>query len=313
MTVQLNEILRHDLINKWKLLRLISVPVSIIMIVAMLRIDSWNGPAVSSMIQLSVRWAVPWLYLAFAASSLQVLFPGAFSRWLLRNRKFIGLCFAAAMAWQLFFILWMVTVYSDYYIGEVYVLRDAIEGVVGYSFLAAMTLTSFDFGRKLLQPKSWRLLHKSGIYFVWAYAFSVYWWAIFYYPNPGGIDYVYYWAGLLAWGLRAAAWFKLRWLQAEGSGSHIHQQPAFKVMGYAVIAFGIVAASFGSVWRESAEELLYGHAMTRLPEEFLPYWPFEPFLPLFVIAFGVCLTARFSSSITTISYPASAIPTGDLD
>ena len=294
MTSDLNELLNNDAINKWKLFRLISIPVSIIMIVAMLLIDSWNGPAVSSMIQLSVRWAIPWLYLAFAASSLKLLFPGAFSRWLSRNRPIMGLCFAAAMAWQLFFILWLVTVYSDYYIGEVYVLRDAIEGVVGYLFLAAMTLTTFTPGRKYLQPKSWRLLHKSGIYFIWAYAFSVYWWAIFYYSNPGGLDYVYYWAGFLAWGLRAAAWRKLRWMQAEKSTSHIPQQPVFKLMGNVVIAFGILAASFGSIWREPAEDMLTGYSITYLPETFLPYWPFEPFLPLFIIAFGIYLTARLT-------------------
>ena len=296
MTFNLNELLKNKAINEWRLFRLISIPVSIIMIVAMALIDSWNAPAVSSMIQLSVRCAVPLVYLAFAASSLQLLFPGAFSRWLLRNRSFIGLCFAVAMAWQLSFILWLVTVHSDYYIGEVYVLRDAIEGVVGYLFLMAMTLTTFNFGRKRLQPKSWRLLHKSGIYFIWAYAFSVYWWALFYYPDPGGIDYVYYWAGFLAWGLRAAAWRKKRWMQAEKSASQIHQQPEFKFMGYAVIAFGILAASFGSLWRESAQEILTGYAITHLPEKFLPYWPFEPFLPLFVIAFGIYLTVKFEPS-----------------
>jgi hypothetical protein len=53
MTSNLNELLKHDAINKWKLFRLISIPISIIMIVAMLRVDSWNGPAVSSMIRLS--------------------------------------------------------------------------------------------------------------------------------------------------------------------------------------------------------------------------------------------------------------------
>jgi len=294
MTSNLNELLKHDAINKWKLFRLISIPISIIMIVAMLRVDSWNGPAVSSMIQLSVRWAIPWLYLAFSASSLNLLFPGPFSRWLSRNRAIMGLCFAAAMAWQLFFILWLVTVHRDYYIGEVYVLRDAIEGVVGYLFLAAMTLTSFSPGRKRLQPKSWRLLHRSGIYYMWAYAFATYWLALFAYSNPVALDYVYYWAGFLAWGLRAAAWRKLRWMQAEKSTPHIPQQPVFKIMGGTVVAFGILAASFGSIWRESAEEMLTGYSIFYLPEKFLPYWPFVYFLPLFTIAFGVYSTARLT-------------------
>lgn len=295
MTFKLDEFLKKKAVNQWSLFWLISAPISIIMVIATLRTGSWSGPAVSSMIQLSVRLSVPWLYFAFAASSLQLLFPGPFSRWLLRNRKIMGLCFAAAMAWQLFFILWLVTFYSEYYVGEVYVLRDAIEGVIGYLFLAAMTLTSFRFARKRLKPKSWRLLHKSGIYFIWAYAFSVYWWAIFYYPNPGGIDYTYYWAGFAAWGLRAAAWRK--------KAQDTQQQMVFKIIGYAVVAFGVLAATFGSAWRESAENMLTGYAITHLPEKFLPYWPFEPFLPLFIIAGGIYLATKFRSGSQSASIP----------
>jgi len=195
MSTGLQELLKNNAINRWNLFWLISGPISIAMVIAMAGTDLTGGAGVSSMIQLSVRCAVPLLYLAFAASSMQILFPGAFSNWLLRNRKMIGLSFAAAMAWQLFFIVWMVTVFSDYYIDEVYVLRDAIEGVVGYLFLFAMTVTSFQFGRKHLQPRQWKLLHKIGIYYLWAYAFSVYWWALFYYPTQVWIDYVFYWSG----------------------------------------------------------------------------------------------------------------------
>ena len=215
MSIALSQILKNKAINEWRLFGRISGPTSIAMVIAMMGIELSSGEAVSSMIQLSVRCAVPWLYVVFAASSIQILFPGHLSRWLLRNRKYIGLSFAAAMAWQLLFIVWLTAVYSDYYIEEVYVLRDAIEGVVGYLFLFAMTITSFRFGRKHLNARQWKLLHKSGIYFIWAYAFSVYWWALFYYPNPLSIDYVFYWSGFLAWALRAAAWSKKRRQRAE--------------------------------------------------------------------------------------------------
>jgi DMSO/TMAO reductase YedYZ heme-binding membrane subunit len=164
----MNKVLKSTAVNGWSLFWIISGPISLAMIIGMLRSDLSSGPAVSAMIQASVRCAVPWLFLAFAASSVQILWPGPLGLWLSRNRKFLGLCFAAAMAWQGFFILWMVLIYSDYYIDEVYVMRDAIEGVVGYLFLTAMTLTSFMPVRKHMTPKSWKLLHKSGIYFLWA-------------------------------------------------------------------------------------------------------------------------------------------------
>lgn len=91
---------------------------------------------------------------------------------------------------------------------EVYLLSDAVEGVVGYAFLISMVLTSFNFGRSRLTSKQWKVLHKGGIYWLWAYAWSVYWWNNFYYQDPVLLDYFYYWGGFLAWGLRMAAWSK---------------------------------------------------------------------------------------------------------
>lgn len=292
MTIFSGELLKNKAFNGWNLFWLVSGPISIAMLIAMAGADLSGGAGVSAMIQLSVRCAVPWLYLTFAASSLHVLLPGPLTRWLLRNRKFFGLIFAAAMAWQGFFILWMVIIHSDYYINEVYVLRDAIEGVVGYIFLAAMTFTSFPFGRKLLSPRLWRYLHKAGIYFLWAYAFSVYWWALFYYPNPLPIDYIFYWGGFLAWAVRAAAWNKKRLRLAEKKTRENNAQPTFNLIGIAVVALGLIAAGFGSLWFDTAEEWLTGYAFTRVPELYLPYWPFQPYLPLFVIALGTLLMTR---------------------
>ena len=207
--------LEHGVFNGWRLFLLTSLPISAAVIFSMTDLDMSQAENVSALIQLSVRCAVPFLYLAFAASSLQALFPGDTSRWLLRNRRIMGLIYTAAMAWQGVFIVWLVSVHRDYYVDQVYVLRDAIEGVLGYAFLIAMAITSFKTTRRLMQPKHWKLLHTSGIYFLWAYAFSVYWYALFYYQEPVLIDYIYYWSGFLACALRTAAWFKKRWQQAE--------------------------------------------------------------------------------------------------
>lgn len=285
-------LLKSKAVNGWYLFCLIAGPISIAMVAGMMRTELTSGPAVSSLIQLSVRCAVPWLYVAFTASSVQVLFPGSISLWLSRNRKYFGLSFAAAMAWQAFFILWMVTGYRDYYVNEVYVLRDAIEGVVGYLFLLAMTVTSFMPVRKHMTPTNWKRLHKSGIYFLWAYAFSVYWWSLFYYEDPVAIDYLYYWGGFLAMGLRIAAWGRKRRKRAAGSVQADGRQPLVTLMAYAVIAMGLLAAGAGLAWQEAAERYLTGYTFTRWPEAYLPYWPFEPFLPVFVIAAGTWLAVR---------------------
>ena len=289
MSKDLNQVLKSRALNKWGLFWLVTAPISLAMAIAMSVEDLSNGPGVSSMIQLSVRCAVPWLYIAFAASSLQVLFPGHFSRWLLRNRKYFGMCFAAAMAWQGLFILWMVTLHTDYYVNEVYVLRDAIEGVGGYAFLFAMTVTSFPKGRRLLNARQWRMLHLSGIYFLWAYAFSVYWWSLFYYSNPVALDYIYYVAGLAAWVLRAAAWHTKRARAAARESRQDAVHPMARFAAGALVGAGLVAAAMGASWQGTAEQYLYGYALTEAPELYLPYWPFEPFLSLAVILLGVAL------------------------
>ena len=141
---------QRTVFDSWNLFWLIAVLLSIAVVTVMSQLDLSRAENISSMIQFSVRCSVPFLYLAFAASSLQAVSASSFSRWLLRNRKIVGLCFAAGMAWQLLFILWMVVGHTIYYMDDVYVMSDAIEGVVGYLFLIAMVLTSFKFGRRYL-------------------------------------------------------------------------------------------------------------------------------------------------------------------
>ena len=211
MSAKPGDFLQNKIINGWNLYWLIAIPLSIAVVVVMSGVDLSEAEGVSSMIQFSVRCSVPLVYVAFAASSLQALFPNTFSRWLLRNRKMVGLSFATGMAWQLLFILWLVGIHTEHYVNEVYLLSDAIEGVVGYSCLFAMVVTSFKFGRARLSNKQWKLLHTFAIYYIWAYAWSVYWFDLFYYDNPNLVDYVYYWAGFLAWGLRMCAWSKRQW------------------------------------------------------------------------------------------------------
>jgi len=292
MTIALKDILKKKALNEWRLFWLVTGLISIAMIIAMMQTDLSTGAGISSLIQLSVRCATPFLYLAFAASSMQKLFPGLLSMWWFRNRKVFGLCFAAAMAWQALFIVWLVTIHRDFYVDEVYVLRDVLEGLLGYSFLAAMTLTSFKFGRQRLTPKQWKWLHKVGIYSLWVYAFSVYWWALFYYPNPGLIDYVYYWGGFLTWGLRGVAWTKKRRQLNERNIPQGHTPLAFKVIGTILIGIGIFMVTFGSSWQKASEAFMSQYEFLNWLVLYLPYWPFEPYIPLFAILLGLYLSTK---------------------
>jgi DMSO/TMAO reductase YedYZ heme-binding membrane subunit len=292
MSNDLNAVLKNRAINGWSLFSLISIPMCIVMIVASMGADLSTGPGVSEMISFSVRWAVPFIFLVVAISSLQALFPGPLPMWLLRNRKYIGMCFAVAMAWQGLFIFIMSTFFREYYFEDVYLLRDELEGSIGYIFLPAMVLTSFQFVRKHLSTTQWKLIHKSGLYFLFAYPFSVYWWNLYYYENPQLIDYVFYWGGFLAFTSRIAAWGKKRLRATNKNAPETSAPPAFRILGGAIIAFGVFVAAFGLHWQEPVSTFLTTPKWSANLELWLPYWPFEPYLSLFIIGLGTTLVTK---------------------
>ena len=69
-------------------------------------VDVTTGAGGVSTVRTSFRLPTPWLFLALAASSLAILFSAGPTRWLILNRRMLGLCFAASMCWQLVFIAW---------------------------------------------------------------------------------------------------------------------------------------------------------------------------------------------------------------
>ena len=289
MSLDLKALLAHKAINKWRLFWLISIPMLIAIVVTMMGADMSTASGVSSMIGFSVRLAVPFIFLVVAASSMQILFPGSFSKWWLRNRKYIGMCFAVAMSWQGLFIFIMSYFFRDYYFENVYLLRDELEGSIGYIFLPAMVVTSFHFGRKHLSAKQWKLLHKSGIYFLWAYPFSTYWWSLSYYQNPVPLDYVYYWCGFLAFAVRIAAWGKQRRQAMDRNATEASTPLVLKAMGSATIVFGLVWSAYGLYWQERVTGFLTTPEWSADLVLWLPFWPFEPFLSLFIIGLGTML------------------------
>ena len=100
MNLEFSNLLRHKSVNGWGLFCVFSIPMCLANYLVMLDTDTSSPEGISHMIGYSVRWAVPFIYLVVAASSVKVLFAGVFSAWWMRNRKYIGLVFALGMAWQ---------------------------------------------------------------------------------------------------------------------------------------------------------------------------------------------------------------------
>lgn len=282
-------LLSHRHLNGWRLFGLITLFISLSVTIQLIRIDTGNPIHISGMIAHSVRLAVPWLFAAFAASSLVTLFPGSLSKWLLRNRRMIGLCFAAGMAWQLLFILWLVFGFFDYYMAEAYSYYDLSEQIPGYLILFAMTFTSFRFGRSLITPGQWQFLHRWGIYFIWAVVWSTYWFELYYYDDIQPIDHVYYWMGMAAWIARIAAWGKKRKTRQKRKAAVVAEAAtrqalpeAFKSITTGTLAMlGLLLIAFGGVWAPLALGFLANMPFGGWIELFVP---FLPMLPLMVAA-----------------------------
>jgi len=101
-------------------------------------------------------------FAAFTASSIQRLSPGAYGRWAMRNRRYIGLNFA------LVHFVHAGLVLSNLAFTEASrPLLVLAAGGTAYVFLFLMTITSNSAAIRKLGAKNWKRLHKIGSYYIW--------------------------------------------------------------------------------------------------------------------------------------------------
>lgn len=99
---------------------------------------------------------------AFLASPLHRALRNAATAWLLRNRRYLGVSFAASHTWHLSLIVARARV-----TGEPYPTLTLLFGGLAYVFVALMTATSFDRTARWLGRRRWRALHTTGVYYLW--------------------------------------------------------------------------------------------------------------------------------------------------
>jgi len=102
---------------------------------------------------------------AFAASSLARLWPAPTTRWMIRNRRWLGLGFAFSHLVHLIAILWLFGVYG----GETPPppMRTIIGGGIAYVFIALLAATSWNGAVRALGTRNWQRLHKAGVWYIW--------------------------------------------------------------------------------------------------------------------------------------------------
>jgi hypothetical protein len=117
-------------------------------------------------IRATARTSVILFTLAITASALRRRWPAPAVRWLLANRRFLGVSFGVSHLAHLLAIL-ALTGWSVRGFFTQAGLVAGVAGGLGYVVLAAMVATSFDVTADWLGPTRWRRLHTTGVYYLW--------------------------------------------------------------------------------------------------------------------------------------------------
>jgi sulfoxide reductase heme-binding subunit YedZ len=190
-------------LNSWSLFSVLALAASVADLLGLPDADFHSARGMSPIILRSVRCALPLFLVAFTASSLATLWPSAGTRWLLANRRYIGLAFAFAMAWHFSFVAYTIGSFGN----PLNAKATALD-VIGLVFLLLLTLTSFRPTARRLSRANWRRLHKTGVYVIWLVATAIYFHSV---REGGDLFHRVAFASLLAaWVLRVAAWARKR-------------------------------------------------------------------------------------------------------
>lgn len=117
-------------------------------------------------IRATARTSLVLFALAFSAAALAQLLPSEATGWQRRNRRYLGVSFAASHFIHLGALVVLARVDADLFWKLTNLTNIALAGTA-YLFLAAMTATSFDRTAAWLGPRAWRLLHLVGGWYIW--------------------------------------------------------------------------------------------------------------------------------------------------
>jgi DMSO/TMAO reductase YedYZ heme-binding membrane subunit len=120
---------------------------------------------VRMVIRFTARSSLLFFCLAFSAAALAQLLPNAWTRWQRRNRRYLGLTFAASHALHAAAILAFAKMDPAGFAAATN-LASYVFGSIGYAFIIAMAATSFDRTAAAIGPRAWQLLHRVGGYYL---------------------------------------------------------------------------------------------------------------------------------------------------
>lgn len=151
--------------NGWRLFGVLTALLCA-MSLALLAMNAWNVDGIRLVIRATARTSLLLFVLAFTAGALVELMPSELTRWQRRNRRYLGVSFAASHFIHLAAILALAALDRELF-WKLTNLTTIVLAGAAYLFIAAMTATSFDRIAAWLGPRNWRRLHLIGGWYIW--------------------------------------------------------------------------------------------------------------------------------------------------
>jgi methionine sulfoxide reductase heme-binding subunit len=155
---------RKDWFEGWRLFAGLTLALIVLSIwIAGMRQFEVDG--VRMVIRFTARTSLLFFCLAFGAAALARLWPNPWTRWQRRNRRYLGVTFAASHAIHAVAIVCFAMLDPAGYAASTSA-ASYVFGGIGYAFIIAMAATSFDRAAAAIGPHAWRILHVTGGYYL---------------------------------------------------------------------------------------------------------------------------------------------------
>jgi methionine sulfoxide reductase heme-binding subunit len=159
----------------WRLTWVLTLTIALISTAAAVNVGGASGANLG--IRITARTSAVLFLLAFTASSAYRLWPTSSTKWIRRQRRYLGVAFAGSHVVHAGFIVATIILSRERFSAGVARTPHAVYVLdfIAYGFLIAMTITSFDRVAKQMRYATWHRIHLTGSYLIWLTFFIAYW------------------------------------------------------------------------------------------------------------------------------------------
>ncbi|PJI38123.1 ferric reductase-like transmembrane domain-containing protein [Ferrovibrio sp.] len=151
-------------LHGWRLTALMALLLSL-MTLGIIGSHDFSVDGIRVAIRATARTSLLLFLPVFAASALVRLQPNDVTRWLHRNRRYLGVSFAASHILHAMAII-AFAVTDPALFNSMTGMGTLITGGLAYLFILAMAATSFDGAVRWLGVRNWRALHWCGSWYI---------------------------------------------------------------------------------------------------------------------------------------------------